>query len=91
MKIQHEGEHCLITVDLDDTLEAVAQAAGLILDVDSDDFLPFEWVTDRGDAYEAYMVFSDAGDGLSLIISKQSIDQRLIELCRLFVTPVPDA
>lgn len=82
------GNDRVIVVDPGDSMEAVAEASDLILDPDHDDFLPFEWVTDQGGRYEAYIVFSDDGDGLSLIIPKQAgVDVRLLALCEMFVTP----
>lgn len=86
------GNDRVIVVDPGDSMEAVAEATDLILDPDHGDFLPFEWITDKGESYEAYIVFSDDGDGLSLIIPKLAgIDARLLALCEMFVTPLGDS
>lgn len=81
------GNDRVIVVDPGDSMEAVAAASDLILDPDHDDFMPFEWVADQGERFEAYIVFSDDGDGLSLIIPKQEgVDARLLALCEMFAT-----
>ncbi len=86
------GNDRVIVVDPGDSMEAVAEASDLILDPDHDDFLPFEWVTDQGGRYEAYIAFSDDGDGLSLIVPKLvGVDARLLALCEMFVTPLGDS
>lgn len=92
MRIQHDAERACYYVEPGDLLPAVESASGLVLDPEHDDFLLCEWVADHGDAYEAYWVFTDEGNGLSLFVPKgEGIDTRLLDFCRQFVSPIPTA
>lgn len=79
-------------VEAGDDIQEVSDLLGMTLDPDSDDFLGFEWVSDVGPCYEAYVVFTDDGSGFSLLVPKMpGIDGRLLAMCEAFVSPDPDS
>ena len=79
-------------VEPGDTGETLASASSLLTAIDDpDDEPPFEWVTDFGCCFEAALILSDDGNGLSLIVPKApGISPALLDLCaRLATDDVP--
>lgn len=75
-------------VEPGDTLDTVAALLG---DIADDDFvLPAEWVSDLGCVLEAYLCWSDDGQGVSLLVPKDgAIDPALLALCLDLVSSPP--
>lgn len=79
-------------VEAGDTGDQLATASSLLAAIDDpDDAPPFEWVTDFGCCFEAALILSDDGSGLSLIVPKApGISTTLLDLCaRLATYDVP--
>ncbi|WP_301102495.1 hypothetical protein [Propionivibrio sp.] len=79
-------------VEAGDTGEQLTTASSLLAAIDDPDGCPpFEWVTDFGCCFEAALILSDDGSGLSLIVPKTpGISSALLDLCaRLATDDVP--
>lgn len=78
-------------VESGDTCNELASASDLLTVIDDpDDCPPFEWVTDFGCCYEAALILSDDGSGLSLIVPKTAgVSPALLDLCARLATAEP--
>lgn len=75
-------------VEAGDTGDQLATASSLLAAIyDPDDVPPFEWVTDFGCCFEAALILSDDGSGLSLIVPKApGISPALLDVCARLAT-----
>lgn len=71
----------IVLLEPGDRLSDLARYLGDDLE-DADDFYPpAEWVADRGGCFEMFLCYSDAGNGLSVILPRtEEIDPQLLEL-----------
>lgn len=87
-----ESDTPVYLVEAGDTGDQLATASSLLAAIDDpDDVPPFEWVTDFGCCFEAALILSDDGNGLSLIVPKApGISPALLDVCaRLATDDVP--
>lgn len=81
----------VILVEQGDTGEMLAERIEWFADLLDDEAGPaWEWVSDHGLAFEACLILSDSGAGLSLVVPKDiMIDGPLLASCARLATPPP--
>lgn len=87
-----DSETPVYLVEPGDTGEQLTTASSLLAAIDNpDDCPPFEWVSDFGTCFEAALILSDDGNGLSLIVPKApGISTALLDHCARLATDPAD-
>jgi len=71
----------IVLLEPGDSVSDLARYLGDDVDHADDFYPPAEWVADRGGCFEMFLCYSDAGNGLSVILPQAAgIDPELLDL-----------